>query len=147
MTKSVTPPGVEHSTVCSVLVAAADEPKLGTWKSPVLWTTLSLVVVVLLGALVITVVDRWRKRLRQDRSDLGDQLSHFRSLYDRGELTREEFERIRGKLGSKLRQEMNVPAAAKPPEPAKTEAPTQAEPTAAESPKPPEPPVNGQANA
>jgi hypothetical protein len=82
------------------------------------------VVTLLLGALVIALVDRWRKRSRQDRPDTGDQLSHFRSLYDRGELSREEFEQIRAKLGAKLRQEMkispksDVPAKGEPPTPA-----------------------------
>jgi len=94
----------------ALIAQAAPEPaKLGTLKSPVLWTTLALVVALLLGALVIAVAERWRKTAREGRSDTGDQLAHFRSLYERGELSREEFERIRGKLGKRLRQELDMP--------------------------------------
>jgi hypothetical protein len=94
----------------ALFAQAPDPAKLGTLKSPVLWTTLALVVVLLLGALAIAVADRWRKKTREGRSDTGDQLAHFRSLYERGELSSEEFERIRGKLGKRLRKELDMPA-------------------------------------
>jgi Short C-terminal domain len=138
------------SSLWSVILAQA-ERALGTWKSPVLWTTLSLVAVLLLGAVVLFFVDRWRKRSRQDRPDTGDQLSHFRSLYDRGELSREEFEQIRAKLGAKLKQEMKIPAksdAAETTEPsAPPAAPASPEKPSTEPPQPPEPPANGTPNA
>jgi hypothetical protein len=118
------------------LLAQAPEPvKIGTIKSPVLWTTLALVVALLLGALVIAVAERWRKKTREGRSDTGDQLAHFRSLYERGELSREEFERIRGKLGNKLRKELDLPTA--PAAPAAPAAP----PPNGESPSPSGPPA------
>jgi len=126
-----------------VLLAQAEKIPAGGWKSPVFLTTLILIGVLLLGAMVIAVVDRWRKRSRQDRPDTGDQLSHFRSLYDRGELTPEEFERIRSKLGAKLRQELNVPGKgeAKPDVSAATATPAGPEKPADEKPQPPEPPA------
>jgi len=119
------------------LVAAATDPeKLGTMRSPVLWTTLALVVALLLGALIIAVAERWRKKTREGRSDAGDQLAHFRSLYERGELSREEFERIRGKLGKRMRQELDLPA----PPPAAPATPAGPLPNG-ESPPPPAPPA------
>jgi hypothetical protein len=133
------------SGIWSVVLAQAE--RLGTWKSPVLWTTLCLVAVLLLGAMVIALVNRWRKRSHQDRPESGDQLSHFRSLYDRGQLSREEFDQIRAKLGAKLKQEMNIPG--------KTDAPAKTDATASpatgaspesprtEPPHSPEPPANG----
>ncbi len=50
--------------------------------------------VVLVGVVVIVLVDRWRKRPTAPDNPL----SHFQALYDRGELSREEFERVRGLL-------------------------------------------------
>ena len=58
---------------------------------------------------------RWRKRPTEERVSAGDQLSHFRSLYDRGEISREEFDRIRTRLGGKMRQELQLPQSPAPP--------------------------------
>jgi hypothetical protein len=76
--------------------------------------SLAMVAALLLGALSIMAADRWRRRPRSSEAPTAnDQLAHFRSLYDQGLLSREEFERIRTKLGGRLRQEMDVPS---PPE-------------------------------
>jgi hypothetical protein len=75
-----------------------------------LWATLGLIGCLLLGALIIWWVDRWRKRSREAEDSSGDQLAHFRELYEQGNLSAEEFERIRGLLGKRLRQELDVSA-------------------------------------
>lgn len=94
----------------SIILGGAGQVKAGAWRAPVLWTTLALVAVLMLAALVLAVVDRWRKRSRPDRLSPGEQLSHFRALYEKGELSREEYERIRTLLGGKLREELHLPA-------------------------------------
>lgn len=74
------------------------------------WTTGALMAALLLGAVIFAVLDRWRRQTTEEEPvSAGDQLSHFRSLYDRGELSREEFERIRAKLGGKMRKELQLP--------------------------------------
>jgi hypothetical protein len=79
-------------------------------SDPRFWcTSLSLLAALLIGAVVFAILDRWRRQPAEDRVSAGDQLSHFRSLYDRGEISREEFERIRARLGGKLRQELQLP--------------------------------------
>jgi outer membrane biosynthesis protein TonB len=83
---------------------------------------------ILVGALVIAWLNRWRKRQRDAGLSAGDQLAHFRQLYEQGELSPEEFGRIRGLLGERLRQEMQVPV---PPAPAGPGGPSAAEPQAA----------------
>jgi hypothetical protein len=98
----------------SIILVVAGQVKAGAWRAPVLWTTLALVAALLLGALVIAVVDRWRKRSSSDRLTPGEQLSQFRSLYEKGELSREEFERIRTLLGEQLREELQLPAGKRP---------------------------------
>src|SRR5262245_48221776 len=94
-----------------------------------LWPTLALVGSLLLGAVIIALADRWRKRPANEGLTAGDQLSHFRKLYDQGLITREEFEAVRTQLAGKLRDELKLPAQAEtPPAPA------------AEAPRPPEAP-------
>jgi hypothetical protein len=93
----------------SLLAEAGGVPKSSFLESPLLWTSLALVGVLLLGALIIALVDRWRKRPVQTTSTDSEQLSHWRTLYQRGEISREEFERLRTLLGGRLRERLQIP--------------------------------------
>jgi hypothetical protein len=115
--------------------------------------TLLFVGAILFLALVVYWVDRWRKRPVDPGLSAGDQLTHFRELYERGAITPEEFARIKGLLGDKLRQELNVPAA--PPveiqldEPPASDAIQAREPNRGpypQTPPPPSPPADGSAS-
>src|SRR5262249_34882370 len=79
-----------------------------------LWATLGLIGILLVGALIIWWVDRWRKRSQEGLDSSGDQLAQFRELYEQGNLSAEEFERIRGLLGKRLRQELEMPPSETP---------------------------------
>ncbi len=88
---------------------------LGLWAAPpradFLWPILLLVGAMLVGAVIILWVDRWRKRAaRASRPE--DELPSFQSLYEKGELSREEFAKIRLRLEKKA----PPPAAAAPPD-------------------------------
>ncbi len=74
------------------------------------WLILSLAFLLLLAACVILLVNRWRKRKIQVTPTSSDQLAEFRVLYEQGQLSREEFDRIRSLLGSRLRSELELPA-------------------------------------
>ena len=138
----------------SIILDAAGPVKSTAWRAPVLWTTLALVAALLIAALVLAVVDRWRKRSAgSERLSPGEQLTHFRRLYDRGELSREEFERIRALLGAKLRQDLELPGGKPEPAPAPNPGPANgirpaegqgtappAAPDPDQPPRPPEPP-------
>jgi hypothetical protein len=89
--------------------------------------TLLFVGAILAGALVIVWLDRWRKRQSTQGMTTGDQLTHFRELYERGELSPEEFARVRDLLGTRLRQEMQVPAPPAQPAPMAPDSPAAAE--------------------
>jgi hypothetical protein len=99
----------------SLLVLAAPAPPPAGGPSlldpRLLWATISLVAILLLGALVLAWFDRLRKRADQDVLTPGDQLAAFRLSYERGELSQEEYERIRARLSPKLRQQLDLPAA------------------------------------
>ena len=87
---------------------------LAQMKMQLLWASLALVVALILGAVLIGLVERWRKRSASAGLTAGDQLSHFRELYARGVLTKEEFEQIRAQLADKLREEMQLKEEAPP---------------------------------
>src|SRR5438552_11228238 len=98
----------------SLLALAAPAPPPGRGPSlldpQLLWATVSLVAILLLGALVLAWFDRLRKRRDPSVLTPGDQLATFRLSYERGELSQEEYERIRARLSRRLRQQLD-PAA------------------------------------
>jgi hypothetical protein len=75
-----------------------------------LWTAVLLLAVLAFAAVVIVWVGRWVRRSAPG-ARAGEELTNFRLLYERGELGREEYERIRAKLAPRLRQEMDLPPA------------------------------------
>jgi hypothetical protein len=87
---------------------ADDAPKM-----QLLVTGLCLAATLLVGAIVIALLGRWwRRRTPQEDLSPSGQLAHFRSLYEAGTISQEEFERLRALLGGQLRQELGVPAPA-----------------------------------
>jgi hypothetical protein len=128
----------------TLLLAAAAPPSRPPRLTPgeLLWTALPLIGILLFAALVLYFVDRWRKRaaVHSDACTPNDQLSHFRSLYERGEMSPDDFEKVKALLAGELRKEMNVPAppAAAGPQPADTN--IQASPPGPQSPPSPEEP-------
>jgi len=100
------------------------------WNDPqLLWAALPLVAALFIGAGVIYYVDRWRKREEAPAAPNEDQLSHYRSLYECGELSEDEFNRLKLLLGGRMRKELNLPAPPSPPTPPK---PPEAEPPSSE---------------
>jgi hypothetical protein len=121
-----------------LLLADAETVPRRTKLEPgeLLMVALPLIGLLLVAALVLFFVDRWRKRRTVVDSDAcapNDQLSHFRSLYERGEMSREEYESVRALLAGQLRKELNVPA----PPAAVTAHPAEAPPSDAIVPAPP----------
>jgi uncharacterized membrane protein len=74
-----------------------DDPR----TTRILATSLCLVAALLLAALIIAMVNRWRRR-RDAVEDLSPnaQLAQFRALYEAGTISQEEFERLRSLLGA-----------------------------------------------
>ena len=74
------------------------------------WLTLAVASLLLCGSCLILLFNRLRKRKLRGRPTTGDQLARFREMHERGELTSEEFQRIRSSLGKRIRRELNMPA-------------------------------------
>ncbi len=79
-----------------------------------LWATLAFLAAVAVGYLVIVWVDRWRKRPVQYQLSAEDELAQYQALYERGELSQGEFERLRTLLTQRRRQELDRVAGSPP---------------------------------
>src|SRR5262245_17145427 len=77
----------------------------GPWfQDPrVLWYTAAIAGSLLLGGIILALVDRWRKRQMNLTRNLQDELASYKALYQRGELSAEEYQRVRGRLVDQLK--------------------------------------------
>ncbi len=99
------------------------------WTPDIIINSLYLVGALLLGAIIIAAVSRWRRREGQ-RLSANDQLAHFRSLYEKGTLSAEEFTRLRALLGVSVHEAVagKKPPATATPQPGSPPAPNGQEP-------------------
>jgi uncharacterized membrane protein len=93
---------VAFSRIATLAQVDAGRPT-ATWG--MLWTLFALGTVVVIGALVILWADRFRKTPVEEGLTLAEQMSEFQQLFDRGELSKEEFQRIKDRLERKTGKE------------------------------------------
>jgi hypothetical protein len=81
------------------------------WSDSILLPSLGLIAVLLVGAGVILLIQRWRKQ--DDAASLSptEQLAEYRLLYDRGVMSKHEFDSLRALLEGKTRADMKPTAA------------------------------------
>jgi len=102
-----------------------------------LWLTGALVATLLVGAFVLSRVERWRKRQLSDSpaSDV-ETFSSYRAMYENGELSKEEYDRIKAKEARRLRDKVLPRSSPLPPAqkelPANPSTPPQEPPSAGE---------------
>ena len=84
------------------------------WANSGLPYGIGLTIVLAIGAMAIALVKRWRQRDASISMSPSEQLAEYRSLYDEGVMSKEEFERLRALLGGQLRE---APVPVPPPEP------------------------------
>lgn len=65
-----------------------------------LWSG-ALIGVLLLGAYVISRLDRWRQRQMEGEDDSPGHVMSFREMYERGELSKEEYDRVLRRVASR----------------------------------------------
>lgn len=85
--------------------------KANPFLNPEFLVTVGLLVgALLLGAIVFAFVDRWRKRdaVATGGRESTESLTSFRAMFDNGELTREEYEKIRDRVAAKMKKEVGV---------------------------------------
>lgn len=87
-------------------------------RSPeVIWGVAGLIVALLVGAAVISAVDKWRKRAvaGPTGADATEALSVYRQMYESGEITEEEYAKLRTQVAEKVKKPAPAPKPAAPP--------------------------------
>jgi hypothetical protein len=105
------------------------------WLSPVLalskeerlilWVSVLLGVLVL-GGMIIARIDRWRQRQMEDMDDTPEHVGSFREMYERGELTKEQYDRVLRRMAERAGgkpKPVSATARAEPESPANQEPP------------------------
>ena len=78
----------------------------------VIWYGGALAIALLVFALAIELLRRYFRSDRNDRLSASDQLAQYRTLYEQGALSEEEFNRLRAILGDEIRGFARKPAPA-----------------------------------
>lgn len=88
----------------SWLVLLAQTSKEDPLRRPeVIWGTAGIMAALLIGGAAIWITDRWRKRAaRGARAALGSELTDFRGMLERGEITEDEYAKLRTKVAGKV---------------------------------------------
>jgi hypothetical protein len=103
-----------------IILAQAPEPAQPKRSDPFLqrgddWLLVGLIAAALVvGAVAVWAVDRWRKRFTSGVGRSGEELTSFRAMYERGEITEEEYNRVRTKVASRVKTAPAAPAGAAP---------------------------------
>jgi len=85
-------------------------------RPDLIYGTAGLAGALLVGAVAVYVVDRWRKRAATaDRMEVGTELTGFRAMYERGEITEAEYVRLREKVAARVKPAPAAGGAAPPP--------------------------------
>ena len=89
-----------------LLLAQAGRVDKDPLRQPeVIWGTVALALALFAGAFIIWLVDRWRKRLGQQPAPV-DELSEYRQMLEQGEITEEEYQRLRAKVSRRISRDV-----------------------------------------
>jgi hypothetical protein len=76
---------------------------------------LALVSAILIAAAVIAIVRRWQRGTTTPPTvSASEQLAQFRTLYEQGAISEEEFKRLRSVLGEEIREAVKLLAKSSP---------------------------------
>ncbi|MBA4188466.1 MAG: hypothetical protein C0467_10715 [Planctomycetaceae bacterium] len=87
-------------------VALFAQAKPDPFREPeVIWGTAGIAVALLVGAFAIWLVDRWRKKATAQR-EAAEELSDFREMYQQGQITEDEYAKLRNKVAMRVREKI-----------------------------------------
>ncbi len=89
--------------------------RVPVWDPQLLWCTVAMVGSLLVGAAIVALVDRWRKKRLLRESEPADQLARYTALHEKGVLSTEEYERIRKLFKSRMAEKLAVQESKPPP--------------------------------
>jgi hypothetical protein len=88
--------------------------RVPAWDPQLLWYTVAVVGALLVGAAIVALADRWRKKRLLREAEPADLLARYTALHEKGDLSTEEYERIRKLFKSRMVQKLSAPVQ-KPP--------------------------------
>src|SRR4051794_27185815 len=71
-----------------------------------------LVAALLIGAVVIVLVGRWRRARPSLGPSASEQLAKYRTLYEQGTISQEEYNKLRSLLAGEIRKNLDLPVPA-----------------------------------
>jgi len=76
-----------------------------------------LAVLLIAGAAVILVAERWKRKAiaSETKAQAADDLAEFRTMFDQGELTEEEYDKIRQRTAQRMKEELRIAPTPPPP--------------------------------
>jgi hypothetical protein len=89
--------------------------RVPAWDPQLLWTTVAMVGSLLVGAAIVALADRWRKKRLLREAQPADELARYTALHDKGDLSTEEYERIRKLFKSRMVEKLSVSEPKPPP--------------------------------
>lgn len=91
------------------LVLVAEEKKKEILDDPrFLWNVALMVGVFLLGAVVFSWLNRWRQRQLADDASPAENLTSFRRMYEQGEISKAEYDRIRARIAHRTKEKLGI---------------------------------------
>jgi hypothetical protein len=75
-----------------------------------IWGMAGLAAALVVGAIAIVLVDRWRKRSALGEMQASEELTGFRAMFERGEISKDEYEKLRLKVASRVKPAEAAPA-------------------------------------
>jgi hypothetical protein len=100
-----------------MIVLALGGPLLALTKEERLFLWIGVLLgVLVVGGMIVSRIDRWKKRQLEDRDDAPEHLGSFRAMYENGELSKEEYERVLHRMAAKVgaKPKLTLPAASPP---------------------------------
>src|SRR5438094_295208 len=88
----------------SLALFAQNKPAGSPFDRPeIIWGSVGLAAALFAGAMVIYLVDRWRKQAALAERESGLELTDFRAMFESGEITEAEYNRLRLKVANRVK--------------------------------------------
>src|SRR4051812_46129088 len=93
----------------AILLAETQDDPLS--RPEIVWGTLGITAVLLVGAVAIYVADKWRKRTAAGARNDAESLTSYRDMYEAGEITEAEYAELKRRLAEKVKKALPGTAA------------------------------------
>jgi hypothetical protein len=78
----------------------------------VIWGIAGIALALLAGALLVYLADKWRKKIATQGVDSSNELTEFRRMFESGEITEQEYVKLRDRVAQRVKAPPPAPAAA-----------------------------------